>query len=791
MLDQRLQIGGLQVGGPRTSQNIARFRVANNVYQTRGNYLVPRYHSQNLLGPISEPGFSVDTIFSAPYRGGIFSVVKLYAEGYTSLAYHFRDRSNLAFAAPVPSPTLGQIPNDEEAPGQSKPYGIQSVEKQDCLFIFFPYYGLFKFDGVQFYRAGMPLPWIGSAQYAAAGAAYLRVIQHYIDGQGNVVNSAYVQFRATPSANIVNIRHDVAATDLVGSSEVSPVSRPNRLDFSFNSFFFTNSGSVNNSGDRTIVVTTGGDHYVEENCYVQVAASTVTTAVTGLPIDTRGIMLKVVASDATTVTLSMDEVRYLDVNGSWIDDGQLSGTTTLMGGGRVGTNVWMSVWSSNSATAAYVYKDLFPSLPFSTSPQTRAVNVASLTTATTGSLDTCFYLAPNLGDIYDVISVKDIFPGYNYLSTPTYPYVDSPFSSSTYGDLLLIATNNEVYFSDTTLGGSFEMINGLSFIVVGEGDDGIIQSVCGNSSFFVVSRQFNNYYVSGNLPTANYRVQNIQETKLGSYSNESCCNYGEDVILVNKQGVWRVLAGGRCEEVSIFVQGLFDDWSNSVRFAEQDYWDISSYPNYVNFLNNPPLVAGNNGNQWIKVRIDVSRGMIFFLIPGEDLGMKALVLNMNNGEFYTWSDFASGLGLTSPKVMDLIFIQGTYYALINSSNAARTYEEMKEGDSRYAYGSCLLETTWFTAGQPSLEKKLLQLKWFGICTAMVELYHYLDWKTDSSVENETYTNSDESLFSHKKRLDPSNFLSASVGMEITPGDGYFQVESFELEWQPFQTGMKR
>jgi hypothetical protein len=46
-------------------------------------------------------------------------------------------------------------------------------------------------------------------------------------------------------------------------------------------------------------------------------------------------------------------------------------------------------------------------------------------------------------------------------------------------------------------------------------------------------------------------------------------------------------------------------------------------------------------------------------------------------------------------------------------------------------------------------------------------------------------------YSHKKRLNSDKVLSVSVGIEIDSASSDFEIESFEVEFNPIQSGMKK
>lgn len=763
MLDKRLQLGGLQVGASRTGQNPARFRVADNVYQTRDNYLVPRFHNE-VNHSYTVGADHIEYCHVMPYKSLPFVVARAFLSSY----YEYNG------GGVIEAPSTPIIPGDQ---GKNDPWGWPSLEKLGCLFFLVPVYGLFKYDGYHCYAAGVPLPYISSAQYASGGATFMRVLQHKIDFQGNVVHSGYVQFPATPAANIVNIRHDNGATDIIGNTNVSPVRRTSSLSSLYDVWYFVGTGAGVTSGVTFDVTIPCTDKNVVVGAYMMVSISKRASPGNGLSEDSYGVALKVKSFDATHVVLDLLNVRYVNVAGSWVS-GDMVSTTTLFSSAKSGSNYWMSAWSSNAATGNYVFKDAWAVLNQSTTSRTQAVDVTSVTTPSAGYDLTCLNLAGNMGDFYDVTSVKDIFPRGG--SAERQP--DDLFSFGTYGDLATVANQNEVFFSDTTLGGAFEMVNGLSFIVVGDGDDGPVQCVCGNSDFMVVSRQRNNYYVSGNLPSGNYRVSRIVGTQMGSYSNETMISFEDKILLLNKQGIWAVYAGARCDEVSQNIRSFFDDFSESYDFPEQTYWSLEGLPEFITV----DQAIDTSVNIWIRVKRDTLRGFIYFLNPTGQV----LVLNMNNGEFYTWSDLAADQ--TGGVVQDICAINGHYFVVANTpAYSAYLLKELKTGATRYGYGSLTLQMSWFTAGEPSLEKKLNQLKMWGIITATVDISHYLDWSTTASIDDGSYTNTTANKFSHKQRLNPANFQAVSVVLEVTPGTGTFQIEGFEVEFQPFQQGMKK
>jgi hypothetical protein len=722
MLDKRLTLGGLQVGGPRTIQNPARFRVANNVYQTIDDYMVPRFDNVASGGAYA----GAESIKSlARYKGKVFAL------GYKSGRY-------VAYyeGVEIPSPNL---------PSVFGAHGPQFVEKQDCLYVNFPASGLYKFDGFQMYRAGTPLPCVNLTSNATGSliSPWVTIVQHHLDWQGNIVNSGFIRRQYSNIRNNTLVEVDksasVAAFGIPGTEDFASI------DKGFNAFYAKiSSSSFFGPEIGDIVVTTGGDHNVK------VGGRLLSANLNGLSASIKALSYKVKSIAATEIIVV--EPKYLSEGGEWLPFATAFFPTGIL------SNYWASVWTSSVETGNYALQGIVPTAYDSnvslTVPLT--LNVAMDTPTTIGRINT-FNLSGNLGDIYDVTSVKTIFP----LSAKR-----KNMSFTTFAGMALISYENEIFHSDTSKGGNFEMTAGFAFIVVGEGDDGAIQSICGTGDFMLISRQYKNYYLTGYIPTANYKVAEIPQTNMGAYSNEASISVNDKIIFMNKQGIWAVYGGGRCEDVSQFIKGLFDNFSNTHGFSEETYFDLDSYPTY----------AGATANQWLRPRLDINRNLLAFVVHGGGYG-QALVLNLSNGEFYTWSELTS-----ASDFQDMTFIDGKYYVTSNDPLSIKVNVEDKTNPVPSE-----LQTTWFTTGEPSLEKKLNQLKIWGLIDCNVGVSHCLDWK-DAVILDGQYANPASLALSHKHRLHPANFQAVSIGMDF---DGEFQIEGLEIEFQILQMGMKR
>lgn len=731
-------------------QNEARFKVANNVYQTIDDYMVPRFsNDQYLSGFVNSAGAAVKVIHVSQYKRKPF-IIGVYNNGGV-------EEFSFYYDSVTPLPWHGLYAGLPYIAPDMRNLGIQSQEAIGCLFFNVPSQGLFKFDGVSVIRAGVPTPTFSCVEYASSGTTWARVINHRIDFEGNIVNSGYTQFPCTPDgAGNITLRLDSGATDIVGSTNVSPKNRyASEVQAAYENYFIIASSIVNDFGTMESTVTTlAGYNYVTVGAYVLVSTEALVTTDFG---KTYAIAMKVKSFTATQVVLDLNDIRYFEYNNRiW----QKANSTTYVPSFTYATNTWASVWQSDGATNEYYYRGIAPVIYLSPVSYTHTVQV---TVSGTIHPTNCFNLVPLLSSIYEVNYAKSAFPIGLKENLSFTVYSGGALES------IVISNENEIFFTDNSEGGAFEMTTNSDSAVVGSGDDGPIQAVCGATDFLLVSRQQKNYYVSGDL-ARNSRVNEISQTSVGVYSNESAISCLDKIIFVNKVGVWALYAGGKCEEVSLFTKGLFGTFSGTTQYNEETYWDTSSLPNYATILD-------STKNKWLRVRQDIFRKLVFFCLPDG----KILVLNLNNGEFYTWSGLITTL-------YDFEVIEGSYY-LVDGDIVAK---EDKTSVNKYDYFSSdapVLEKTWFTGGEPSLEKKINQVKIWGQIVGDVAVSHKLDWN-DTSFSDGNYTGV-AGNFSHKKRVGPANAQAVSVKLVLGNNVTKFEIEGMELEFQPLQQSMKR
>ena len=459
-----------------------------------------------------------------------------------------------------------------------------------------------------------------------------------------------------------------------------------------------------------------------------------------------------------------------------------------------GTRTFFTYWESNSSTGDFFYRAMTPSFPDNFHPYTSGPARATIATtgvglAAAGSDAVMFTISPILGDWFDTNSIK-ITPNAVWGG-----FGNTSFSCMTkYQDLLVLANDQYIYFSDTSLGGWTDMFSDRSSILVGDLQYGRITSICGTGDFLFVSRERKNYYVNGNIVTGNYRVQEIADVQNGAWNNVSSLQVNDSVVFINSTGVFALSQGGVVKELSAKCRKNFDSFNpNSI--DEDVSFRLTGTPSsdyYVSDL------------QGIASAYDTYRGLVIFM--KREAGNPALVFNVKTGEAYEWDGVY--LGDANIYANCIQFIAGKYLLggmditiFPHTSTAKYALESFTVPKTYLTTNPLKMYTTWLTVGEPSLEKEVLQLKIFGRISTPnsgLKVKHYKDWDKNTAITDTTYfpivptaTIDNQIQFSHKKRLNSDKCLSASVGIEISDPTTTFEIESFEVEFNSIQSGMKR
>jgi hypothetical protein len=775
-----LKLGGIENSSPKTEQSLGRFRVARNVYPTPDGRLIPRYDYG------SSDSLPVDTVMVSHIAQ--YNTDKLYYTAYSQSPFTDSYTRMLKNGVEIPAVNYIGYPSLYSTLGDYS-QSIQSYRRNNTTYFYDPSYGILsKYDGVEVSFAGASQPEVFSGSYTSAGTKWIKVIKHTIDFDNNEPISDAVTFPVAAATTPVVLSK---SSGLIGSTNVEPKFPSEDKVSGYTGFSGTVTyNAINNDFPIATGIFTSGGATV--GSYLVVAINKTQSAFFGfLPLSDKavGVALKIKVLDpiAPNFVLDTQGAKYLTNYGEW-KDFSISPTDAAIVAPqivRAGREFW-SVWASTSKTGVYNYQALIHS-PIGLTDNIN-VTVANPPVIVAGSDDVIVTLGPILNDIYDITSVK-VSPNVYRRGFSSYTYL--PVGMTVFQDLMLWYDEDLIYFSDTTLGGSFEQGSGQNVFRVGDFDQGRVTSVAGTSDFLVVCRERRNYYVTGNIATGNYRVQEIVEAEIGAWSNSCAVNIKDSIIFLTATGVYQVVSGGKATKLSSSCPKQFSTYdSNNIN--EDVSFRLTGFNSEL-----------NTGTGSISVAYDEFRELLVFMKKGP--GSPCLVLHTKTGEFYEWDGLMEGRA--NQTVSTISFMYGEYLIGgiidVGITNGAQTFKENSALIPSYRETHPVkLYSTWLTGGEPSLEKILLQVKIFGRIETSgsnkLQIAHYKDWNINTKITSTEYAPrvilgsiNDQVQYSHKQRLNSDKVLAASVGIELNSGQSTFEIESFEVEFNTIQEGMKK
>jgi hypothetical protein len=763
-----LKLGGMENKLPRTEQSLGRFRVARNVMPTPDGEIIPRNEVSEIAGQSTN-----------------FRYIHYYTEYDTSmLSVVSEDYGSVSAIRPHLYKDLDFIPEHIECLGASylgildydNSQSFMSYRRNNTTYFCNPYDGsVFKYDGVEVSSCGVQQPKLSCADYNSAGTKFIRVIQHCIDFDNNEPVSEYVQYRTNTAGNTV-IRSDGGATNIIPNDNVLPLAviyaRTAESPYFYGTAAYASNEYTITTTDTNIVYASMIGSYVIVNFQLTAAATT------GLSEDCLGYAFKV--KSLSPLKLDATDARYLSLNREW-----KTGTIAQAGVAAAiswGTRNVFTVWGSSTATGNYVFRGVLPAFPYSSTSRTFNVDVTTVATALAGSENLMFTVSPNLGDWYDV-NTRKLSPN------AIYPYGSRPlYGLSSYQGQMLLWSDDLIWYSDPTLPvGNFEQLSTSSLFRVGDTEFGINSSVCGTQDFILISRERKNYFLTGNLSTANIRIQEIPEAEIGAWSNNSTINIKDSAVLITTTGIFQVMSGGRTVKLSQQIPKNFNRFNG---YAVNS--DVAFVLSGINVLN-------DTSDYGLSIAYDEYRGLLCFMQKGPNFTSNpVLVFHTETGEFYEWEgitaeadNYSTAIGFKS----GLLYV-GKYDST-PATLGAKTFLEDLAAPLQYPVTYPIkLYSTWLTAGEPSLEKELLQVKLFGRIyadgtTSSVRVVHFKDWDESTKLTNVEYFPISSSQYSNKKRLNSDKVLAASCGIEVSTASVKFELESMEVEFNPIQQGIKR
>lgn len=794
-LVKRFDMKGMYQGKNRQSPPENYFRRATNVWQDRSGTYRPVYPMGIQLG--DDSGRIIQTLFTKYFQGKIFQgyaydtlgngdAIDFYDE------YRTIDSSGSSFPIKSFNSSFGAL----GLSGKNSDRNAYSSTTIDKKLYFTGGDGLIKkFDGYVVTRSSEPTPYFSCAQYSTSGIVrWVRIIDVRIGLDGELVASQVLEF----PVNNTTISLNISGTDLVGQPQVSPTFRQtnDRLLSLDGDVFSEGSGTTTyNAGTQEIVATcfdfraNVGDWIIyKDNGYIGTSSS-------GLGW-LYAFKIKNISGSDLILDVSTSRT-YSKANLTWVDSSTLSiDWNTLVAGEtfKYGTDRWALVYSTADATrtGAYTLRDQIPARYISITPSTFYPVSISLSSSPPPEVRLFGgQITTDLASWYDVGTTK-------------LPTVALPVKGVTnYQNLLVSYDDNAIYYSDTTLGGSVEMLNGLSNLVPPGEEYGNIVCVEGCEDFIFISRERKNYVLVGDIATGNIRIEEVNPEVLGAFSSRSAIAVLGGIVFVSRQGVFYVNSAGTTKELSSDISRLFG--TNFSTPVDPDECIFTPYK----MTDKDGFIDGNI----VSIKYDADRALLAVMYSrfptgvstGWNMETSLGVYNLNNGSWYEWSgDSARDIEFL-PKYSPSGFTSGVDTSgrfegsLILASQLFKKESIFATNATGSEEREYILATQWQSLGEPSLEKQMTQFKWWGeLQTCFVS--HQEDWSkyvtpNTAPIGNLTRVryDSEEGVFIHKQRMNSSRAQVFSIVIKFLglPLFRNWYFEGYEIEGNLIQEGMKK
>lgn len=821
---------GIFQNGRRMDAPLGSFRRFTNAYKDDTGRIKPFGTDMPILNAPTGGGLSgaIDwsrPIFSAIYRGGVFQLIRgsLGLGNFVGGFRYFRDPNTSLEISQVFSPTHTMNLNLSAQYCPASNFTSVVVNQK----LFFNEYvnqsefdlasesftrkvavsNLLKFDGIQVAKVGLPTPY-SLVDHDAAGTVRYRTVYFTLGLDAELVFSNYVDVLGTiPSLSANKTFYlggytDAALTtrrtDSIGAAGgIFPeVRQAGDYIYDDGTPQYQNRKWLQhsmNGADLSFISLTG---VVLANCVKGSPNLAVGDWLLCIPrpgvagfFTYTAFYVQLKAVLGTTYTFDSKIKRYNSNTVSWEDYDLENGMGNDFRAVMLShfSNIQALVSRADGTTGAANYETLaiLPILWDSNVTQ----NVFMNTTTTLNTKQPVLgVITQFFSDFYDSNVVKTTFP----------PVI----GITNYSGLLVGFDAVALYFHDTSLGGSSEMVSGISNLVPYGSEFGDIVAACGSETFLFLSRERKNYVITGELTTGQVNITECDEAVAGAANAKAVSNaFSDKVVFMNSTGIYEVSSSGSIKKISSWLNDLFV--SNPLSHSAPNDGNLFKKECFKSAAQK--LSTGFDGGLF-KISLEENRGFILFLTGHTDdaytrnlVQSNVLVLDTKDGSWYEfYGEGAFTVEAPYGKIMLL------------SSNTAMEGNTIRGSLPVPEQYQMLLLTQRITMGMPSIEKQANQLKFYGNIDQGGKFLPPYDIKIgqqngfggfagiDYEKDLETYVNypnADTAQFSaakytHKQRLDSSKPQAMSILFKTKDGE-LLTLEGIEIEIDPIQAGMKK
>jgi len=444
------------------------------------------------------------------------------------------------------------------------------------------------------------------------------------------------------------------------------------------------------------------------------------------------------ATDYVGNTVTLGSFKRYDVDlGIWKSNFEFRHvvTTATALGTRPGflSNIMTAVYGSQSFVGGYTLKG-FVNIAYDTTTSvfdyatprgyTGANPLFEGKAGIAESSDELLFISSDLNDIIETTTVK--------LPPPKVK------SLTNYVGAMVVSDEKSLYFSDFSTGGNIETFTPFDTFGFGSTDKGDVTGVFSNETFLVGFREQEAYYITGNIFTANYRIQSYKSTRIGCSDPRSIIGFRGAGLFASEKGIFVAAQGGNMEEISDSIENIF---TADALGLGVDMFDV-------------------------KTVVDFKREYIYFSIGGTTPVILAYSYYFNEWFLYDYINTSGGFDL----------IDGLLYSSDGTNMYVENTLNKKEAVAYY-------RSNFETVGVPSFSKKFLQVLLYTIdmaSGATIGFKTYKNWITSES-ETDEEKSVEIGQVDVVQRFNPDR--SKSVAIEInSASNNELTLNGYEYEY---------
>jgi hypothetical protein len=340
----------------------------------------------------------------------------------------------------------------------------------------------------------------------------------------------------------------------------------------------------------------------------------------------------------------------------------------------------------------------------------------------------CKYIT-SYGNQIIYCSIKSYFSGYANINTFPNQRID-------------FANTSLIIYSDTSVGDSPEGFSGFNLIKVGETWDGDITGARRCNDALIIFKNRGIFSIDGDLVDSQFSLRKINSNFSGCTSHKSIMDADEGTYFQSHNGLY---------------------FTNGINASKISY-EIDSLFLSGTYLNTR------------SVRLKKKQKSLFYVPDILSGTYKIVIIDYYYNQIYMWNSATlPASGIIEDKDGNVYFCDGAKLFKFNDSYT----------DNGTAI-SCLYSTTWHHAGEPSLNKKWLSLRTFGLTsdafTATITTEG--DWQTG------TYLTTNSSVYGATtqtdfKMLDMQTKKALRINFSNSTNNENMILTGYELTYEMF------